>query len=227
MNAVVTLMDRAAALDMRIGLNLLANDALITRSRAAIVAAMLDNPAATHLLFVDADISFPPEQVARLVAFDKDIVAATYPVKTIDWSAIPARHVQNHEPLSEAGLVYVGKLATGAAAKTENDFATADYAGTGFMLISRAALLRMIAAYPETKYKAVQSFPPSPPSDHLYALFDCMIDTDGAYLSEDYAFCKRWRALGGEIWLDRTSSLTHTGPYSFAGNAASRFSNAS
>ncbi len=221
MNSVVGLMDRAAAMGVRFGLNLLANDALITRARAAIVAAMLDEPAATHLLFIDADISFPPEQVARLLAAGKDMAAATYPVKSIDWAAIPERAVNNQEPLAEAGLVYVGKLAEGG--KTDGAFAAAEYAGTGFLLIARAALLRMIAAYPETRFRSVQSFPPSPPSENLYALFDCMIDEAGAYLSEDYAFCRRWRKLGGDLWLDRASTLTHTGPYSFPGNAASRF----
>jgi hypothetical protein len=144
-------------------------------------------------------------------------------VKSIDWDAIPNRHVHNQEPLAEAGLVYVGKLCEGDALKTEGGFATVTYAGTGFLLIKRAAVLRMTAAYPETHYRGVQSFPASASSENLFALFDCMIDTDGIYLSEDYAFCKRWRALGGEIWLDRTSSLTHTGPYSFKGNAGSRF----
>lgn len=223
MNSVVALMDCAPSMGLRFGLNLLANDALVTRARAAIVAAMLDQPEATHLLFVDADISFQPEQVARLVAADKDMVAATYPVKSIAWDAIPDRAVNNGEPLSEAGLVYVGKLTEGAAARTDGAFATADYAGTGFLLIKREALLKMTAAYPETRFTGVQSFPPSPSSGNLYALFDCLIDERGTYLSEDYAFCRRWRKLGGEIWLDRESRLTHTGSYSFQGNAASRF----
>lgn len=221
MNSVVALMDRAADMGVRFGLNLLANDALVTRARAAIVAAMLDEPAATHLLFIDADISFPPEQVARLLAADKDMIAATYPVKSIDWAAIPDRAVNNQEPLAEAGLVYVGKLSEGG--KTDGVLAAADYAGTGFLLIKRAALLKMIAAYPETKFKGVQSFPAAKASGNLYALFDCVIDEAGTYLSEDYAFCRRWKKLGGELWLDRTSALTHTGPYSFQGNAASRF----
>lgn len=221
MNSVVALMDRAPSMGVRFGLNLLANDALITRARAAIVAAMLDQPQATHLLFIDADISFAPEQVARLLAADKDMAAATYPVKSIDWAAIPDRAVNNQEPLAEAGLVYVGKLSDGG--KTDGAFAAADYAGTGFLLIKREALLKMIAAYPETKFKSVQSFPPSPASENLYALFDCVIDEQGTYLSEDYAFCRRWKKIGGELWLDRTSALTHTGPYSFQGNAASRF----
>ena len=80
----------------------------------------------------------------------------------------------------------------------------------------------MIKAYPETKYKALHAFPrPSQPSDNLYALFDCMIDPEtGVYLSEDYAFCRRWRAKGGEIWLDLKSRLTHSGSYNFRGNAS-------
>ena len=39
----------------------------------------------------------------------------------------------------------------------------------------------------------------------------------GIYLSEDYAFCRRWRDLGGEIWLDAQGSLTHSGSCDFTG----------
>jgi hypothetical protein len=126
----------------------------------------------------------------------------------------------------QAGFAYVGDVCKGAELKTENGFSTGVYAGTGFQLIKRNVFERMIKAYPETKYKALHAFPrPSQPSDNLYALFDCMIDPEtGVYLSEDYAFCRRWRAIGGEIWLDLQSQLTHTGSYSFRGNAAARFS---
>jgi hypothetical protein len=204
---------------------LLGNDALITRGRSAIVARFLDNSATTHLLFVDADITFTPDQVTRMLAFDKDFVAGFYPAKVIDWQQLAERFGKTGERMDEAGLVYVGSLCEGDALKFENGFGTAVYAGTGFQLIKRSVFERMIKAYPESKYTALHAFPrPSQPSPNLYALFDCMIDQDtGVYLSEDYAFCRRWRAIGGEIWLDLNSKLTHTGSHSFRGNAAAHF----
>ncbi|MDR3462121.1 MAG: hypothetical protein P4L76_07390 [Beijerinckiaceae bacterium] len=204
---------------------LLGGDALITRARSVVAARFLDTPKATHLLFVDADIAFSPEQVLRLLRFDKDFVAAFYPLKQIDWAAIPARAVAG-EPLEAAGLSYVGSLCDGDELRVEGDFATARYAGTGFQLLKRAVFERLIAAHPETKFRKVDTLPGlMPRSENLYALFDCTIDpVSGSYLSEDYAFCQRWRALGGTIWLDLKSRLTHTGPQSFAGQTEGRFS---
>jgi hypothetical protein len=204
---------------------MLGNDALITRARSAIVAKFLDNPAATHLLFVDADINFAPEAVVRMLRFDRDFVAGLYPAKILDWQQALQRFGRTDETLEEAGLAYVGEICAGAALKTDAGFATGIYAGTGFQLIKRCVFERLIKAHPEAKYKALHAFPrPSQPSDNLYALFDCMIDPEtGVYLSEDYAFCRRWRAQGGEIWLDLKSRLIHTGSYSFRGNAPVRY----
>ena len=54
-----------------------------------------------------------------------------------------------------------------------------------------------------------------------------MIDPDtGIYLSEDYAFCRRWRDLGGEVWLDTQGVLVHVGPSDFQGRPDLRFAEA-
>jgi hypothetical protein len=203
----------------------LGHDALITRARSTILSRFLDNPSTTHLLFIDADISFEPEQVVRLLRFDRDVVAAPYPAKAFDWTKVPERFGRTGETLEEAAYIYVGELCKGEALKLEGGFATAQYAGTGFQLIKRQVFHRMIEAFPETKYKAMHVFPrPQNASENQYALFDCIIDPDtGAYLSEDYSFCRRWRQIGGEIWLDLEGTLTHSGQHAYKGNAAPRF----
>ena len=97
---------------------------------------------------------------------------------------------------------------------------TGIYAGTGFMLMRRSGLERMALAYPDTKYDVAHVYPlPKEPSKNQYALFDCMIDPEThVYLSEDFTFCKRWRAIGGKIWLDPQSRLTHDGTFRFQGS---------
>ena len=212
----------AGAFDLEVAL--LGGDALITRARSTLAARFLDTPGATHLLFVDADISFAPDQLARLLAFDAAFAAAFYPLKQVDWAAVPSRVVAG-ETLEAAGLSYVGSLCEGDALRVERGFATARFAGTGFQLIKRAVFERMIAAYPHLKFSGVDT--PGgrlPRSDNLYALFDPLVDEEtGRYRSEDYAFCQRWRDIGGEIWLDLESRLTHAGTQHFTGDTRQRY----
>jgi len=230
MLSVIRLMSYAKSAEFDVALVVAGYDALISRARSTLVAAFLDNPGATHLLFVDADIGFEPEQVERLLRQDKDFSGALYPLKAIDWDSIPQRCVERGESVRQAGLSYVGALAPAAERKQEGDFATAIYVGGGFQLIRRSVLERMIAAYPETRFRGVHDLPMSGSrrdlvqSSNLFALFDCIIEPEsGVYLSEDYSFCLRWRRMGGEMWIDGASKLTHTGHYEFVGDCASRF----
>ena len=195
------------------------NDALITRARAEMVAGFLADPVATHLMFIDADIAFQPEQALRLLAFDKDVVAAAYPLKGIDWKGATKAAVAGRPPQS-AALKYVVGWAEPERIAGHHGFARVRYAGTGFILIRRQVFVRLCNAHPELKYRRVNSANDQlVDSPHRFALFDCMIDPEtGAYLSEDFAFCRRWTDLGGEIWLDLQSRLTHYGQYAFIGD---------
>ncbi len=229
MLSVVRLMSYAKSAGFGVSLSMVGYDALISRARSTLVAAFLDNPDATHLLFVDADISFQPQQVERLLRCDKDFTGALYPLKSMDWDLIPQRCVERGESVQQAALSYVGTFCPAGERKQEGDFATGIYVGGGFQLIRRSALQKMIAAYPETHFASVHSLPMSglrhdaAQCRNLYALFDCIIDPEtGAYLSEDYSFCLRWRKIGGEIWIDTAGKLTHTGPYDFVGDYTSR-----
>ena len=99
MLSVIRLMSYAKSAGFDASLSMVGYDALISRARSTLVAAFLDNPTATHLLFVDADISFEPQQVERLLNINKDFTGALYPLKSIDWELIPQRCVERGESL--------------------------------------------------------------------------------------------------------------------------------
>jgi hypothetical protein len=198
-------------------------DALITRARASLISQFLDDPSATHLLFIDADIGFEPEQVLRLLQCGAEMCAAVYPIKRIDWDKVK-KTIDNARPNpAAASLQYVFEVEDPDAVVASAGFVKVRYAGTGFLMIRRQALEKMCAQYPQLKFKRDHSLDAASASDNRFALFECMIAEDGTYLSEDFAFCKRWIDIGGEIWADLNSKLKHIGPMAFSGDLSSQF----
>lgn len=192
---------RFALLAMKYGINFsldtMVNESLIPRGRNNLVAKFLANPQATHLMWVDADIRWDPEAVLRMALYDAGVVCGLYPMK-----GIPIRYVLNALP----GGKRIGPLLEVSTS------------GTGFMLIKREVIEKLVAAMPETKYKDSlnlgEQFEP-----FMYALFDTMVDENGHYLSEDWTFCKRVREkLNIPIWVDTEVKLDHCGTYNFQGN---------
>jgi hypothetical protein len=200
-------------------------DALITRARASLLSQFLDDPSATHLLFIDADIGFEPDQVVRLIECGADMCAAVYPIKRIDWQRMK-NALSGAQPNPAASLQYALEVEDPNAVIANSGFIKVRYAGTGFLMIRRAALERMCAHYPQLRYKHDHSIDAATESDNRFALFECAIADDGTYLSEDFAFCKRWTDMGGEIWADLNSRLHHIGPMTFCGDLALRFAQA-
>ena len=202
-------------------------DALITRARASLVSQFLDDPSATHLLFLDADIGFEPGQVLRLIQSGADMCAAIYPIKRIEWDKVKTTIEAARPNPAAAALKYVFEVDDPNAVAEKGGFVKVRYAGTGFLMIRRATLVRMCERYPQLQYRRDHSIDAATASDNRFALFECMIAEDGTYLSEDFAFCKRWTDIGGEIWADLDSRLSHVGPMTFSGDLASQFVSAS
>jgi hypothetical protein len=201
-------------------------DALITRARANLVTLFLDDPAATHLLFVDADVGFTPEQVFRLIACGADVVAGVYPIKRVNWTKAKRALDAARPNLPAASLDYVLEIEDPDHVVVVNGFARVRYAGTGFLMIRRHVLETMCrhAAYAPLQFFREHSHDALAGSSNRFALFECMIDpATGTYLSEDFAFCKRWTDIGGQIWADLESRLDHVGPSVFHGDVASQF----
>ena len=169
----------------------LSNESNVNRARNSCAAKFLAGDA-THLMFVDADIQFRAEDIVKLVAHDKDIVGGIYPQKTL-----PPKMVVNtlDNGAREGDLVEVGTL------------------GTGFMLIKRSVFEQMIAQGAQKYTDAIGLT--SAENDNQYDFFNCTIDSQGRYLTEDWSFCRRWRELGGTIWADTSIPLVHVGYHRF------------
>lgn len=173
-------------------------DSLVDRGRDRAAAAMLEGDW-THLLFIDADIEFKPHDVVRLLAADKDLIVGAYRKKNergeFAVSFLPDADVFLDQ-CPETGAVKIAR------------------AGTGFMMIRRAVFEQLRDAMPElhyTDYSAIAA--PRP----MVAFFEHVV-MDGRRWSEDYTFCERWRAIGGDIWLDPTLVLGHWGPHVWRGS---------
>ena len=214
LRSVLALQGAARARGVGLHVELLESDPLLVRARSRLAARFLAHPKATHLLFVDADIGFAPKDVFRLLDSGREVVAGVCPMKGLDWEKVRRAAKSDAPDLQAASLNYVLRFMPSAdnAVQVEDGFARVAYAGTGFLLISREALQRVADAHPELLAEAGEAAP-------VPMVFETMIEPQtGHYLSEDYAFCRRWRDLGGEIWADVEARLSHAGLTSYEGS---------
>jgi hypothetical protein len=175
---------------------------------------------------VDADIGFTPDQVFRLIESGADMVAGVYPIKRVNWDKATRMLEANRPKMPSAALDYVLEIDDPDHVIAVNGFTRVRYAGTGFLMIRRHVLERMCQhpTYAALQFFREHSLDTLAGSPNRFALFECMIDPkSGTYLSEDFAFCKRWTDIGGEIWADLESRLDHVGPSVFHGDISSQF----
>ena len=211
------------------------NESLITRARNTLVQLFMDGDY-THLLFIDADLAFNPEAVIRMLEYNKDVVTGIYPRKTIDWTKVKKRLKDNpdmsEDELLAVSLQYNLNVANPEKIMLEKGFIEVMDGPTGFMMIKREVFERMANVYPDLKFIPDQhinqshetEFDYHKTSDWNYAFFDTMIESKSKrYLSEDYAFCRLWQNMGGKIYADIISGMTHYGNYAFKGNVGTQF----
>lgn len=191
------------------------NESLVHRARNLAVARFYQKTKAEYFMFIDADIHFDPESVIRLIKSDHDVSVAAYPKKCVMWDQVEQGVKTNdtRDPAKlSASLVMNFKYQN---TQIVNGFAEVLDGPTGFMVIKREVFTKMFEHYKELDCK----------NDHqnrdfedYCAVFDCMIDPETRrYLSEDYAFCRRWQQMGGKIYADCMTVLGHVGNLRFHG----------
>jgi hypothetical protein len=207
------------------------NESLITRARNYCADEFLRSEA-THLMFIDSDIGFNPQDVLALLALmtddsPYDVMGGPYPKKCISWEKIKMavdKGVADKDP--NVLEKYVGDYVFNPKGNQReikiSEPVEVLEIGTGFMMIRRKTFEDYKKAFPHQSYK-----PDHVRTEHfdgtreILAYFDCIIDPESKrYLSEDYMFCYNVQKMGGRVWFCPWMQLQHVGSYVFGGSLA-------
>lgn len=176
LNARGIIMDRA----------FLKGDSIIQRARNIIVDYFLKTEA-THLLFVDADNNFRPDDILKMIDADKDIILAAIQMKTQHFLKFTVERFDREElNLNEPCKIKRG--------------------GTGCMLIKKEVFEKL---KPKTK-----TFKSDSQLNQVSNFFRVEV-RDGILVSEDQLFCDSYRDIGGSVWLAPWAEVGHIGSYNY------------
>ena len=207
------------------------NESLIQRARNYCVDEFLRSDC-SHLLFVDADIGFNPNDALALLHYCEEdnfsIITGPYPKKTIAWEKIKKAYDagfgnENPYELESFEADFVFNPAPGITSFRLDEPVQIREGGTGFMMIHRSVFDKMKEAFPETQDK-----PDHARTEHfdgsrmINAYFDCIIEPESKrYLSEDYYFSRQAEKIGIKVWLCPWMKLLHSGMHIFKGDLGS------
>ena len=229
--AVADLAAICAKYQIPLQLYFLFNESLITRARNYCADEFLRSDA-THMLFIDSDIGFNPQDVLALLAIqddesEYDVIGAPYPKKCISWEKVKQavdKGFADEDPNKLEKFVgdYVFNPKNGQKEIPIGEPVEVMEMGTGFMMIRRKTFDKYKKVFPHLHYKPdhirTEAFDGS---REIMAYFDCIIDPDSKrYLSEDYMFCYNVQKAGMRVWFCPWMQTQHVGTYVFGGSLA-------
>jgi coenzyme F420-reducing hydrogenase alpha subunit len=210
-----------------------ANESLITKARNILVEGFLKSDA-THMLFLDADLGFDPDDVLKMIQANKDLIGGQYAKKKINWDVVK-RVVAGVPDIPPHAINAVIAESTFRPIGDQISFrldepVEVESIATGMMLIRREVFEKMAKELPEIEIISGGSETMDPktmtritdPHRKAHAYFDVSIDpVSKAYTSEDFTFCKRWRQIGGQVFLAPWTRTVHVGTYEYVCDLAS------
>jgi|SRR5882672_1249439 len=176
----------------------------IAELRSMILTIWYDTcPHSDYLLFFDADMGFDPNLVLDMVLFSEPIVGTLY------------RH--RREPTT-----WVGSGLGGPITQRRGGFIEVEGVGGGVLLIRRDVVTTMLQAMPQLVDTRIAFHPAfdtikQAGANRLIRAFEKLDIPDRGLISEDLAFCFRWRQCGGQVWANVNHRISHVGPYDYAG----------
>ena len=169
-----------------------AGDSLVPRARNTLTIEFLKSDC-THMLFIDSDLVFSAEHIRRMLAHDEDIVGGFYPKK------------------AQGDVEFVFNCTTPPSMMDDRRLTPVKYIGTGFMMIKRGVIERMIAEYGDELIFQVDGKPGVFGFDFWKVGVYKYKDGTRRYLSEDWYFCQMAIDLGYKVYGDNAVILKHSG----------------
>lgn len=208
------------------------NESLITRARNYCCDEFMRSTS-QHMLFIDADIGFNPQDVIAMMALQAqdeetyEIIGGPYPKKCISWEKIKSA-VDKGIADEDANVLekFVGDFVFnpkgGQQSIAIGEPCEVLEIGTGFMMVTKKAMQKFQDKYPEYMYK-----PDHVRTEHfdgsreIMMFFQAEVDpVSKRYLSEDYWFCQKAQAADIKTWFCPWMKLQHVGTYIFGGSLA-------
>lgn len=187
----------------------------IALARNAFANAFLADAEATHLLFIDSDMSVSAEIFARLIAWKQPIAAAIYSERALnlDKFADAVRSGASNACAAALASNFVLRVPNGPIEVTQG-FCKLEGVGFGCILIERTVFETMIAqgAAPKVSADKLARHGVGP---QIFDFFSEATSPETGRLSEDYSFCRRARAAGFEIWGYAEGTVGHVGQFAF------------
>lgn len=214
-----------AGYNIQVQFSFLFNESLITRARNYLVDEFLRSTH-THLMFIDADIDFNPMDIIALLALDKPIIGGPYPKKCIAWEnvydAVKFGLVPNNDrgKLADFAGDFVFNAVPGTKEIQLDKPVEVLEIGTGFMMVERSVFTKFAEGYPQYWYNPDHNRSASfDGSRKIFQYFQAEIEpTHGRYLSEDYWFCQKSRAIDISVWFTPWMTIKHHGTHIYSGS---------
>lgn len=171
-----------------------------------IVAKEFLNSDCTHLLHIDADVSFPNADVTKMIKSNKEVIAGVYPKKVINWEAVQTAVRQNVD------VKYLPKIASEYQVDTQSGIPLnhtepieVERVATGFMLIKREVFQKIANLVEECIYGFMDY------NIKTKMFFKTAIDSNGFLIPSDYYFCDLFKQTGGKIYVAPWVEMQHIG----------------
>lgn len=171
----------------------LGKDPYLAKVRNKLATRVLDEiPEATDIFWWDDDVGAEPQAVIRMLLRPEEVVAGIYPKKEsfLDFPCAMLKDAATGDYIWHQGLL------------------AADMVPTGFLRWKRSVLEKMAALRPRYLdiIKGEQKW--------FAEIFRTgVLWPDRQWYGEDPAFCREWREMGGDIWVDPDIKFSHRGTH--------------